>query len=338
MILKKVQLLDVKDDGTGRDYTGWLCTYYMYDNLGLLRCVIQPKAVEELAKPAVNWTLSAGVLDELCFRYEFDARGRMIMKKVPGSAVIYMVYDTRDRLVMAQDGNMRQLGKWIVTKYDDLNRSKETGIWTDNMPFATHLSNAYTSTSYPNILGNYDLLTETHYDDYNGLPSGLQSSFKANGYGAYLNAASSENADAVPSSSSSLTKGAVTWNREKVVGTTNQFVSMVNLYDDKGRVVQTQRINVTGGLDVTTIQYNFSGQVVRNHVSQVNGINNAIEIATKNSYDDLGRLSLLEKAVGSPTYKQLFANTYNELGQLKTKKLSPSFDNNAWIGDAYVRL
>jgi hypothetical protein len=40
VILKKVQLTATADDGTGRDHAGWLCTYYIYDDLNQLRCVI----------------------------------------------------------------------------------------------------------------------------------------------------------------------------------------------------------------------------------------------------------------------------------------------------------
>jgi len=128
LILKKAQLTATADDGTGKDYTGWLSTYYIYDDLGQVRCVIQPKAVEELAKPTVNWTLTATILDELCFRYEYDGRQRMIMKKVPGAGAVYMVYDKRDRLTMVQNGNMRNT-KWLVTIYDDMNRPLKTGLW-----------------------------------------------------------------------------------------------------------------------------------------------------------------------------------------------------------------
>jgi RHS repeat-associated protein len=328
VVLKRVQLTGNADDGTAGspsgDGGGWLSTYYIYDDLAQLRCVIQPKAVEELAKPSVNWQLSATLLDELCFRYEYDAKGRMTMKKVPGAGEVYMIYDARDRLVMTQDANMRANGKWMVTKYDDLNRPKETGLWTENTAFATHLINAYTSTSYPTTASNYELLTETHYDNYDNLPSGLTSSFNASGYFAYLNASSSDIADPFPASRSSLTIGAITWTKVKVLGTASQFLSTVNLYDDKGRVVQTQSINVSGGLDVVTSQYSFSGQVLRNHVSHKKGTNTAIEVATKNSYDDLGRMTLIEKAVGgSTTYKQISSLSYDALGQLKTKRLAP---------------
>lgn len=79
----------------GKGHTGWLCTYYIYDDLNQLRCVIQPHGVELISS---NWILTdATILAEQCFRYEYDERQRMIMKKVPGSGEVNMVYDARDR-------------------------------------------------------------------------------------------------------------------------------------------------------------------------------------------------------------------------------------------------
>jgi YD repeat-containing protein len=92
VILKKVQLTATADDGiTGSGYPGWLCTYYIYDDFNNLRAVIQPRGVELLT--ANSWQLTAAHLAEQTFRYEYDQRNRMIVKKVPGAGEVYMVYE-----------------------------------------------------------------------------------------------------------------------------------------------------------------------------------------------------------------------------------------------------
>jgi RHS repeat-associated protein len=128
VLLKKVQLWDAPATGP----SGWLNTYYVYDDLDNPRFVIQPKAVEWLL--ANNWNFSASggttVSAELCFRYEYDFRKRMIIKKVPGAGDVWMVYDYRDRLVFTQDSVMRRQGQWLGTLYDGLNRPVQTGLLT----------------------------------------------------------------------------------------------------------------------------------------------------------------------------------------------------------------
>jgi hypothetical protein len=87
--------------------------------------VIPPKAVEEIKS---NWVFTTTVIKELCFRYEYDGRKRMVAKKVPGAGWVYMVYDVRDRLVFSQDANLRAGNKWTTTLYDELNRPVMTGV------------------------------------------------------------------------------------------------------------------------------------------------------------------------------------------------------------------
>jgi len=133
VILKKVQIGPIATDFSG--YSGFLCTYYIYDDLNQLRTVIQPKGVAQLIL-ANNWDMrqtDINILNELCFRYEYDYRQRMIAKKVPGAAWVYMVYDLRDRLAFSQDGNMRAKSQWMYTLYDDLNRPIQTGIMVYNI-------------------------------------------------------------------------------------------------------------------------------------------------------------------------------------------------------------
>ncbi|HEU4609656.1 MAG TPA: DUF6443 domain-containing protein, partial [Chitinophagaceae bacterium] len=125
VILKKVQLLNTVDAA----YSGWLSTYYVYDDFNNLRCVIPPKVVEALQ---ADWSFANKtiLLDNLCFRYDYDARSRMITKKVPDAEIMEMVYDVRDRLVFSRDGNLRNSNKWLATFYDGENRPVMTALYT----------------------------------------------------------------------------------------------------------------------------------------------------------------------------------------------------------------
>ena len=125
VILKKAQLGTITSTSP---YANWLCTFYVYDDLGQLRFVIPPKAVTQMA--GSSWQLSASMINDLCFRYEYDSRQRMIAKKVPGSGWVNMVYDKRDRLAFTQDARMynHTPKQWMYTLYDQLNRPVQTGI------------------------------------------------------------------------------------------------------------------------------------------------------------------------------------------------------------------
>jgi len=129
VILKKVQLTAAADAGNGAGHAGWLCTYYVYDDLANLRCVLPPRAVEILS--GNNWTLTdTTLLKQLCFQYAYDSRGRMTIKQVPGAAQVEMVYDLQDRLVFSRDGNLRNSGQWLTTLYDKLSRPVMTALYT----------------------------------------------------------------------------------------------------------------------------------------------------------------------------------------------------------------
>ncbi|WP_173002957.1 DUF6443 domain-containing protein [Chitinophaga sp. SYP-B3965] len=127
VILKKVQL----GDSPGNAHVGWLCTYYVYDDLNNIRFVIPPKAVELINS---SWTITQTIADGLCFRYQYDGRNRMIIKKVPDAGEVQMVYDLRDRLVFTQDGVQRAktTPEWFTTFYDELNRPVMTAIYFSN--------------------------------------------------------------------------------------------------------------------------------------------------------------------------------------------------------------
>ena len=333
VILKKVQLLALP----GTAHVGWLCTYYVYDAMNNLRFVLQPRAVQLINS---NWTLTAAIANELCFRYEYDLRHRVIIKKIPGTGETRIVYDSRNRLVMAQDSVMRRQQKWLFTKYDFQNRPDSTGFITDPShynDYVYHDTLATGSTNYPVVtLYTNELLTETYYDGYSwtssaGLPSSMNTSTTSNN-NYFITTYNTSPVYAVNPIPFVITRGAITGNKVKVVGSSNQYLYSVNFYDDKGRIIQTQTINYTGGKDTVTTQYDFSGRVLRTLVQHRKSGTNAQGhiVCTKMEYDHRGRLTRIWKNVDNATDKQITLNSYNELGQLTNKTLGSSLESLAY--------
>ncbi|MDH7459631.1 DUF6443 domain-containing protein [Chitinophagaceae bacterium 26-R-25] len=401
IILKKVQNTAPADIGTGCGYDNWICTYYIYDDFGNLRCVVQPEGVKALSLN--NWQLlttnnnqpTTDILDEQCFRYEYDERNRMIMKKVPGVGEVYMVYDNRDRLVMTQDANLRP-GKWLATLYDLLNRPVLTGFinynatlsemkelvriqtipvlapagiqadrmlnWGDvsGVYQATNsiiLDNNFTSSSEftaeivnpivnekTEVNGvvisynplppgtNLDVLTETHYDDYDKLPPGLSPSLASYTNAGFINSYNVAPAYAQEIKPTGKIKGIIAWTRTRTLGT-DQFIASVNLYDDKGRVIQAQTLNATGGIDVVTTQYDWTGKPLRSlqKIDKEGTSAQSIELLTTYGYDELGRSASIKKKVSTAGFadveRVIVKNEYDALGQLNVKTLAPEYNN-----------
>ena len=357
IILKKVQLTASSDTGQGKGHTGWLCTYYIYDDRNNLRCVVQPKGVELISS---NWVLSnTTILNEQCFRYEYDHRSRMIMKKVPGtSEPDWMVYDKKDRLVMEKNHFLGAFDKWLVTLYDDLNRPVQTGFVLDsyfqsafqNASFTFILDTAskldvfpFSASSTPSTT-YWEYITKTGYDDYLSIPSSstLDNAFMDTWNAHYLSPYNTSPLYAIQPSSSQQVKGLVTWTETKVLNVSpNAYLYTVNLYDEKGRIIQIKSKNITGGVDITTTQYNWVGQplIAIQKQQKAGSPTQTTVLVTRMSYDNLGRNTYIEKKLSNTlvsnnamsAYDTVSAMRYNALGQLEIKtigsKKDPSTDN-----------
>jgi hypothetical protein len=296
--------------------------------------VIQPEGVKALASPAYNWNLSLNngiLLNEQSFRYEYDEKGRMIMKKVPGSGVVNMIYDARDRLVFTQDANMQPKNWWLTSFYDELNRPVATAMMTytgtisdlrtftgnpanlngittlsvqgSSLPpqivltaiepgktlyqasesidlndgfesgstteFTAEIASGSTAPPSRTVQNNavpatasFTMLTLTYYDDY----ANTQKDYNASNNSA-LDAGNNLYKEALPSSKSVMTKGAVTstkvWALEDANDLTKgRWIENANFYDDKGRIIQSQNDNISGGNEALTSLYDFSGKVL----------------------------------------------------------------------------
>jgi len=417
VILKKVQ----NSSSPGQDHTGWLCTYYIYDDLGNLRFVIPPKVVEQM-NAAGSWSVSQPVADQLCYRYEFDDRNRKSLDKIPGTAEVYNVYDIGDRLVFRQDAKMRVAGQWLTTLYDIFDRVIGTGVTnysgtpsqlqqsvaTQNaavintvfnpvqadlplsdpnttgdhiasnsitlLPpdfstlaggtFIAEIANASSqaATNIPSVYNSpipsgapFSALTATYYDNYSwtgnaGLPSSMDQSHTSDA--AYFNTSYNNDPEyAQPISQYASARGLMTGTMAAVLPANGQYLYKVNFYDDRGRTIQMQSINVTGGKDIATRQYDFIGKVIRELVQHQKNGNNAQThtVLTKNSYDAMSRILTITKTINSiisgQTYavpeKTIASYQYNELGlcQASTfgnnlEKLSYDYNIRGWVTGA----
>ncbi|ASZ13081.1 RHS repeat-associated core domain-containing protein [Chitinophaga pendula] len=129
LILKKKQV--AKNPNDIYTYVGWLCTFNIYDDLGNLRMVLPPKAVEWLINN--NWQLNATIIADLCFQYKYDDRKRLIEKYVPGmTGASELVYDLRNRLVFTRTPNMKVNGQWLTNFYDGLDRQVMTALYNSS--------------------------------------------------------------------------------------------------------------------------------------------------------------------------------------------------------------
>jgi RHS repeat-associated protein len=387
ILLKKVQNGPVPADLSG--YSNFLSTYYIYDDFDQLRFVISPKGCRAIA---ANWTLTNDVIRELCFRYEYDERGRVIAKKVPGAGWIYMVYDNHDRLVYSQDANMRTRNQWLTNLYDGIDRIVSTGMITyagnrsqlasfvlqntsglSNSSIVTNVPTNSTLTVSTRVIGetkyeardliefddgfasetnaafetildgfpgaestvfvvnsplpanaNYIALINTYYDDYSWTTQSYN-----NSYNSQLDAGLNLHPYPLPSANSPLTKGTVTGTKVRVINDPNnlnagQWLTSVNYYDDRGRLIEGQSENINGGNDITVNRYDFVGNLLciyQVHHNPVAG--SPLRIKTNNEYDFAGRLTEVWKTVNdlSANKTLIVKNEYDDLGQLKTKEL-----------------
>jgi len=409
VVLKKVQLNTVASDFSG--YQGWLCTYYVYDDLNQLRFVLSPKAVTIAYGNSWNLAADTTTINELCFRYEYDQRLRMSAKKVPGAAWVYMIHDQRDRPVFTQDGNMRARNQWMATLYDGLNRSNATGMitysgnrsqlqqyvdantgtgtttstgiggnhfitlpstlvlgllngdqagaWTgdyqassqitldegfetpESTNFTAEIVAADSAVNYRNWMvpvadnplppgSNFIGLTMTFYDDYSNTPEKQYTTM----YNSRLDAGANLHAEDIPTmadQSAVQTLGLVTGSSVRILEDPNDlskgtWLFTANFYDDRARVIQTQKDNYKGGHDTLINCYNFTGQVIANYLAHGNPMastNSNTHIKTNLNYDHANRLLEVYKTINdADSTKRLLARSdYDQMGQLKQKHL-----------------
>ncbi|MCW3789227.1 DUF6443 domain-containing protein [Plebeiibacterium sediminum] len=293
------------------------------------------------ASSGSSLTISAGAGNgDLIYAYKYDGRKRMIEKKIPGAAPVYMVYDNRDRLVSTQDGEMREKGVWLFTKYDILNRPIITGLLSNNLKtqdamqkkvddFYKDLTKKYFETRNDSLSTSYSYTTSNSFPEV-GIDRWLSITY----YDTYgykdCKAFSTGNNISDEISYNHAVKGQVTGTRTKVLdgnefsSTQAQWLVSTVYYDNKYRCIQslTDLFPANGGANYTLVSnnYDFVGKIESSKTINVfQGTTKIID--ERYDYDHAGRLLKHYHKINGKNEVLLADNTYNELGQLITKKV-----------------
>jgi RHS repeat-associated protein len=334
-----------------------LSTYYVYDEKNLLSFVLPPGASPDVSGTAISQT----TLDNFCYQYRYDERGRMAQKKVPGKGWEFVTYNVLDQVVFTQDAVQRNKTpqQWTYTKYDAMGRPIITGVWncagttadanisapsTASLTGIQGILNSTTSprwetrdntsaiTGYTNVAIPQDAPatynTITFYDDYN-IP-GLPSMYNQLSNTLY----------------SSHTTGLITATKTLVLNTTGDYLWSVPYYDEDGQVIRTFMQHYLGGSSSLS-QYNYDDvQPVYNFVKQpkivvrLHNVKNSGGTATLSltstdeyTYDHMGRklksYNTLKDGANTAQARVLVSlGAYNELGQLKQKGLHSLNETN----------
>jgi len=317
----------------------YLTTYYIYNDFNDLSYVVPPLPAGT-SLPA-TFAETDAVFMNFMYGYHYDARNRLIQKKIPGkSGWESVVYNTLDQAVLTQDAVQSSSNQWTVTKYDFHGRVIVTGLWNagstipistlqnsinavapwDNRDYTNNASvnpTGYVISSYPQLS---NVLSISYYDDYNfgGKP--------------YISTVTGVNPNAT---------GLLTATKTVVLNTINNITPdmlwAVHYYDDLGRDQESCHQHYLGGTtslgtnnyDDIAKSYDFSNELtgtIRHHYTKANLSVAAVTVANSYYYDHRGRKTQTWEAitVGSNLSSNpilLSQSDYNEAGQVMTKHL-----------------
>jgi RHS repeat-associated protein len=324
LILKRIQA----DETVGGIAEPYFETYYIYDDAGNIKYVVPPKAVSQM-RSSGTWTLSTSMLSDLVFSYVYDILGRVVEKKIPGKAVIYIIYDTLDRPILVQDGNLRTSNRWYYTKFDSKKRKISEGLYTN----ATYT----TRTSMQGYINTLDFSTLYYEDRFAGAANGYSNqAFPTSGtedlayyfYDDYdLN--NDGTRDYSYQSQSLAGEGVVSYQvrgyltaiKKKILNTTTWLTS-VSFYDKRGVAIQVLSNNQLNASlsDVKTIVPDFTGKVLQQKVAKtVSAVTTTV--LSSYSYDHMNRVTAIDQSYNGALAVRVAGYEYNELGQLVKKKL-----------------
>lgn len=298
-------------------------TYYVYNEYKQLAFVIPPLA-------STLTTIDGTTINNLCYRYIYDSKNRLVEKKLPGKGWEQIVYNKADRQVLAKDANLTEKKQWVFTKYDKFGRVAYTGIINNaasrqtmqngvdlnNNLYETRSTTAFTLSGMPVYYSALaaplsdiaQILSVNYYDSYPPQSPAVTNVFSQD----FLtdNPANKYTTKGLPTASYVKNIEDDSWTRNFI------------WYDTKGRLIGSRSNNHLGGYTVLNHQLDFSGAVLRTSTYHRRlAADTEKTIHEYFTYDHQNRLLMHRHKVGANPIEILAQNKYNELSQLESKKV-----------------
>ena len=291
-------------------------TYYVYDDLGLLRYVLTPGASAVMSSSG-TFGDSSSPLSAQAYVYKYDGKGRCVSKRLPGCAPILYRYDKGDVPIFSQDGEMRKRGKWMFSFRDALGRDAVSGVW----PSAQAPSPAVpVVATYDGAspLGGYSVntpvpsdckpLSVSYYDDHSFMDDLVPSDARR------VLACDTLSNYGIPVVGSDRCKGLLTGTAVySLTDPTSKTVSSF-YYDYQGRLIQSHRKEALGGDGHIHQSLTFTGKpsMTRETVALPDG--RIDSLVTVRSYD--GQERLVSETTSLNGRSQSVSYGYDEIGRM----------------------
>ena len=110
------------------DYTHF--TLYYYDRADNLVRTVPPMGVDVLP---TNATRGSPTNHTMVTEYDYDSEGRLVRSKTPDGGESKVWYDQFGRLRFSQDARLAARGEYSYSKFDELGRTIESGVSTEDI-------------------------------------------------------------------------------------------------------------------------------------------------------------------------------------------------------------
>ena len=291
-------------------------TYYVYDDLGLLRYVLTPEASAVMSSSGMFGD-SSSPLSAQAYVYKYDGKGRCVSKRLPGCAPILYRYDKGDVPIFSQDGEMRKRGKWMFSFRDALGRDAVSGVW----PSAQAPSPAVpVVATYDGAspLGGYSVntpvpsdckpLSVSYYDDHSFMDDLVPSDARR------VLACDTLSNYGTPVVGSDRCKGLLTGTAVySLTDPTSKTVSSF-YYDYQGRLIQSHRKEALGGDGHIHQSLTFTGKPSRTRETVALPDGRIDSLVTVRSYD--GQERLVSETTSLNGRSQSVSYGYDEIGRM----------------------